>query len=61
VLIANFGGLVLAYIWLFLRYWRPGRPPREQPWPEDRDTLKGWPTGDLQPKLTADDAADSGV
>ncbi len=53
VLIANFGGLLLAYAGLFWRYWRPGRPPRQQPWPEERD--------DTQPKLSADDAPDSGV
>jgi hypothetical protein len=35
VLIANGLALLVAYAALFWCYWRPGRPARTQPWPED--------------------------
>jgi hypothetical protein len=36
VLLANWGALLVTYAALFWRYWRPGRPHRTAPWPEDR-------------------------
>jgi membrane-bound metal-dependent hydrolase YbcI (DUF457 family) len=38
VLIANAAALLATYAFLFWRYWRPGRPPRTAPWPEDART-----------------------
>jgi hypothetical protein len=35
VLIADAAGLLVTYGVLFWRYWRPGRPARSAPWPED--------------------------
>ncbi|HEY1015111.1 MAG TPA: hypothetical protein VGE07_20570 [Herpetosiphonaceae bacterium] len=37
MLAANFGGLAIAYALVYWRYWRRGRPPREEPWPEERE------------------------
>jgi len=35
MLLANAAALLVTYTILFWYYWRPGRPPRTTPWPED--------------------------
>lgn len=35
LLAGNFAALLITYAVLFWRYWRPGRPARARPWPEE--------------------------
>ena len=35
VFFPNLAALLVTYGFLFWRYWRPGRPPRTAPWPEN--------------------------
>lgn len=39
MLVLNFGGLLIAFALLYRRYWGYSRPPRQRPWPEQREGI----------------------